>query len=74
MTLPYDIARCAGERDFHGAMCPQCRGCARQVYSGPRHSNPHMQPWMEPHHGAHGECCPYYIPAQTNKGTNHENA
>lgn len=61
MTLPYDIARCAGERDFDGSLCPQCLVCARQIYSGPEHCHPYYQPWMEPFRAAAANSCSHHI-------------
>ena len=69
MTLPYDIARCAGERDGHGTHAPQCGRCARQIYNTPAHCYPHRQSWIEPHSHAHDEACPNYITPQPTKTT-----
>ena len=52
MTLPYDIARCAGERNRSGTMLHQCSRCARQIYSKPADCHPYVQPWRDPHHAA----------------------
>lgn len=61
MSLPYDIARCAGERNRTGSLVRQCIDCARHVYSKPPHCNPHWQAWMNPHHAASSGNCPAYI-------------
>lgn len=67
MTLPYDIARCAGERDYSGNMLHQCQNCTRQIYSEPKHCHPYHQPWMEPFRAAAANSCPYYIATQPTK-------
>ena len=64
MTLPYDIARCAGERDRSGTMLHQCSRCARQIYSKPADCHPYVQPWREPHHAANSGNCPAYTAPQ----------
>lgn len=69
MTLPYDIARCAGERGHHGGMVRQRADCARQIYSNPEHVHPYRQSWMEPHSYANDEACPSYIAPQPAKIT-----
>ena len=67
MTLPYDIARCAGERNRSGTMLHQCSRCARQIYSKPEHVHPYRQSWIEPHSYAHDETCPNYTAPQPTK-------
>lgn len=62
MTLPYDIARCAGT-SIGGDLVRQCQSCARQIFSIPAHCHP----WMEPHSYAHDEACPNYIAPQPTK-------
>lgn len=69
MTLPYDIARCAGAREHSGNRPQQCVHCARQLHNTPEHCHPYYQPWMEPPRAAATNSCPYYIatqPTQTN--------
>lgn len=61
MTLPYDISRCAGGRDFHGALRPQCRVCARQVHNKPPDCSPHWQAWIDPHSASASGDCPAFI-------------
>lgn len=68
MTLPYDIARCAG-MSICGDLAHQCADCARQIYSKPSDCHPHYQPWVTPHHAAHDEACPNYIAPQPTKTT-----
>lgn len=66
MTLPYDIARCAG-MSICGDLAHQCADCARQIYSKPAYCHPHYQPWMEPESAAQSGRCQFYTAPQPTK-------
>ena len=64
MTLPYNIARCAGTRTDGGNLAPQCVQCARTIYNTPKHCHPYYQIWIKPHRDALASACAFYIAPQ----------